>query len=338
MNIARNILFFLLLPVAAFSQIDSSDSGLFLKGCFPVWKQDSYPIDSVPLDKITHLKICFAYPEAYGALNTQDIHNVDDIVTKCHEKGVKVVLSIGGAAQSANFPLMAEFPKRRTKFIASTLKYVQKHEIDGVDIDWEHWPNAAQVDTVVNRHITALFKELHAALSPHDIWLSYDVYASDWYGKHYPTELINYMDEMVIMAFDGAGAWSDIGHHSPVTLAQSAHAYWLNRIGESNAHKMSIAIPFYGYEFQNEHTAGNASTAKGLGYNEILSEHTDAYLQDTVKTESSICIHNSINTLKEKIDFAQDKKLKGIVIWELSFDQGTGEKSLLKAISKEVSH
>jgi spore germination protein YaaH len=206
-----------------------------------------------------------------------------------------------------------------------------------VDIDWEHWPDASKVDTLVNKQITALFKELHAALTPHNIWISYDVYASDWYGKHYPTELINYADEMVIMAFDGAGVWSEIGHHSPTSLAHSSYAYWLDRIGADNKDKLSIAIPFYGYNFQNDHTAGNTTTAEGIGYNETLAEHPDAYLSDTLKTETSICIHNGTKTLEEKLDFVKANKLKGVVIWELSFDQGTREKSLLDYIHERLS-
>lgn len=56
----------------------------YIKGCFPVYRNGRYPVDSVPFDQITHLTICFAWPNADGTLYTSEINYSDNIVSKCH--------------------------------------------------------------------------------------------------------------------------------------------------------------------------------------------------------------------------------------------------------------
>ena len=76
----------------------------YIKGCFPVYRNDRYPVDSVPFDQITHLTICFAWPNADGTLFTSEINDIDHIVSKCHQNDVKAILSIGGANVGEYFP------------------------------------------------------------------------------------------------------------------------------------------------------------------------------------------------------------------------------------------
>ena len=93
----------------------------------------------------------------------------------------------------------------------------------------------------------------------------------------------------------------------------------------------------YGYNFRKDHSKGSDSTVTTLVYNDVLDEHPEAYLQDTIVTDSSIFFHNSSTTFKQKIDFIKDNDLKGISIWELSYDMGTKNKSLLKYINSEIN-
>jgi spore germination protein YaaH len=138
------------------------------------------------------------------------------------------------------------------------------------------------------------------------------------------------------MAFAATGPWSEIGHHSPPSLVEESYKYWIGRIGKDNNDKVVISTPFYGFNFRNDHTEGNKSTAPSMGYNEILGEYPEAYLNDTIKTDSSVIFHNGIKTFGQKIDFVKDHDLKGISIWELSFDMNTKDKSLLKYINSEL--
>ena len=308
----------------------------YIKGCYPVWKHNEYPIDSVPFDQLTHLTICFAWPNADGTLGTSDINDIDNIVSKCHQNDVKAVLCIGGATKSEDFPVVSKDSVLRKKFVTSLSKYVDDHQLDGVEIDWEYWPTPEKVNPIEAKAIVSLFRDLRSAL-PNKVALSYDVYSGNWYGKHYPSELINYADEIVIMAFAATGPWSETGHHSPHSLVEESYKYWIGRIGTVNNDKVVISTPFYGFNFMNDHTEGNNSTATSIGYSELLSEHPEAYLNDTIKTDSSVIFHNGIKTFGQKIDFVKEHDLKGISIWEISFDHGTKDKSLLKYINRELN-
>jgi chitinase len=48
-----------------------------------------------------------------------------------------VLVSVGGWAWSGNFSDMALTRKSRDLFIESAVKFVQKYNLDGLDIDWE---------------------------------------------------------------------------------------------------------------------------------------------------------------------------------------------------------
>ena len=308
----------------------------YIKGCFPVYRNDRYPIDSVPFDQITHLTICFAWPNADATLYTSEIIDIDHIVSKCHQNGVKAILNIGGANVGESFPTISIDSVLREKFITNLTKYVDDHKLDGVEIDWEYWPTPEKVDTLVSNGIVLLFRDLRSAL-PSNLALSYDVFPTNWYGKHYPTELIDYTDEIVIMPFCATGPWSKIGHHSPHSFVEESYNYWISRIGVENKHKVVVSTPFFGFNFRNNHTKGNDSTATSIDYRDLLSEHPEAYLNDTIITDSSIIFHNGVKTFGQKIDFIKEYDLKGISIWEISADQGTKDKSLLKYIHSELN-
>lgn len=305
--------------------------------CWPSYKEKEPIIDSTPFDQMTHLVICFAYPNEDGTLNTSQIDSIDKLVSKCHQNDVKAILNIGGAGSTSDhFPTISIDSVLRKRFVSNLTKYAIEHQVDGVEIDWEYWPTPEKVDTIVSKGIVSLFSDLRSAL-PNNVILSYDVYSGDWYGKHYPSELINYVEEIVIMAFDNTGPWSETGHHSPASLVEDSYDYWISKIGTENSDKVIIATPFYGYNFRNNHTKGNQNTCNSLQYRDIVRDYPEAYLNDTIRTDSSVIFHNGINTFKEKIDFIKNHDLKGISIWELSHDTIVNGQSLLKFVHEEMN-
>lgn len=314
----------------------AQEGKLCIKGCYPAYKHDYFPIDSVKFDLLTHLTLCFAYPNEDGSLNTSQIHDIKHIAALCHQHDVQLILNIGGAADSEHFPAVAKDSILRKKFVKQLTDYVHHNTIDGVEIDWECWPTPETVDPEVSKAIVALFSELRTVLPSHKP-LSYDVYSGDWYGKHYPTELITYADQIVIMAFTATGPWSETGHHSPTSLVEESYQYWIGRIGEENKGKVVFSTPFFGFNFMPNHKEGSDSTAFGIGYNDIVRTHPEAYLNDTVRTDTSVIYHNGIKTYKEKLDFVKKYDLKGISIWELEHDNVPEDKSLLKYVYEEIN-
>lgn len=325
-----SLVFILGLCIQSNAQTDSIQlKKMAIKGFFTTWNQHKYSIMQAPLKKLDEIIVCFAWPDEKGNLNASELSDIDFIVKRCHTKNVKVSLAIGGATKSEPFPVLAATEEARTNFVNQTIKYCKDHKIDGINIDWEHWPNPNKVSEKVNKDIVALFKQLYTETQKEKMWLSFDVYGSDYYGKHYPAQLIKYADELIIMSYDGAGVWSAIGHHSDMALFDNGYAYWLNKIGKENAGKITMAVPFYGIRFDKNHTAGNSATAAAVLYNETLMDFPQAYTNDTLETKSQIIIHNGINTLGQKVKKVKERNNIGIAIWEISFDHGTGKKSLI---------
>ena len=127
-----------------------------IKGCFTSWHEHKYSILQAPLDKLDEILVCFAWPDESGNLNAGELTNIDFIVKECHAKGVKVTVALGGATKSEAFPVLAASEKARANFVKQTIEYCKAHKIDGINIDWEYWPNPNEVSKKVNKDIVAV--------------------------------------------------------------------------------------------------------------------------------------------------------------------------------------
>lgn len=51
---------------------------------------------------------------------------------------LKVLLAIGGWNEgSTNYSHLASLPDKRRRFVKQSLEFIQKHNFDGLDLDWE---------------------------------------------------------------------------------------------------------------------------------------------------------------------------------------------------------
>ena len=60
-----------------------------------------------------------------------------ELVLSYREKGVRVVLAIGGWGADG-FSQAVRTEASRTKFINSIMEIIKKYQFDGIDIDWEY--------------------------------------------------------------------------------------------------------------------------------------------------------------------------------------------------------
>lgn len=61
-------------------------------------------------------------------------------VTALKAKGVKVLIAIGGWNDSLGdkYSRLVNSPAARKKFIDHVIQFIQKHNFDGLDLDWEY--------------------------------------------------------------------------------------------------------------------------------------------------------------------------------------------------------
>ena len=108
---------------------------------YPVWKHSIDELQLLPWDDFSHIAVSSIYPMSNGELNSQaaDLF-IDSIVSVAHARGKKVIISVGGAGEgSRGFVELSKNSESVKAFVFNLLSYVDSHQIDGIDIDWEYW-------------------------------------------------------------------------------------------------------------------------------------------------------------------------------------------------------
>ena len=303
-------------------------------GFYPSYKHEVTPISEIKWDKITRVVYAFAYPNLDGSLNVSSLTKTDELVSTAHAHGVEVYFSVGGGADSENFPVLASNEKARNKFIKEVRHYVFAHCFDGVDIDWEHW-SGARSNKVVPQESSALItvlRELQEDLAPFNKKISIDLYASDWGGKHYYDEASTYADYLQVMAYDFSGSWSGPGPHSSYEDAigsgsgqwSTGLAYWINYRGWP-MEKILLGVPFYGRDFD--------LNGKGISYRDIVSQFPEAPGFDQINN----IYYNGVETIRRKAVYVVENELSGIMMWELAHDSPEDSISLLNVIDAVIN-
>ena len=303
-------------------------------GFYPSYRHGELPISSIQWEKITRVVYAFAYPNLDGSLNVNSLTKSHELVSTAHSHGVEVYFSVGGGADSNNFPVLASNEKARNKFIKEVRHYVFAHCFDGVDIDWEYW-SGAKSNKVIPQESSALItvlKELQEDLAPFNKKISIDVYGTDWGGKHYYDEASTYADFIQVMAYDFSGSWSDPGPHSSYEQAigsgsdqgSTGLAYWINYRGWPKE-RVLLGLPFYGRDFDNN--------GKGVKYKSIVSQFPEAPGFDRINN----IYYNGKETIRRKTTYVVENQISGIMIWELAQDAAEDSISLLHVIDEVIN-
>jgi chitinase len=283
----------------------------------PNWGDLASFAKTIDYSKITHINIAFENPiNENGDLSYNKLNDV--LIAKAHEKGVKILLSIGGGAASTNKTLLDRYSvllsdAKRAGFAAKLAGVVRSHKLDGLDVDIEGPGITGDYGAFINDLAKALKadgKLLTAALS------------QGYGGDKVPGSVFEKMDFVNIMAYDGTGPWNpnQPGQHSSMEMAKDSIAYWLKRgLPKSKA---VLGVPFYGYGF------GSAYRNRDYPFSGIIATYPGAENTDQV---GSTIWYNGIPTIKAKAKYVVDQGLAGVMIWSLDSD-AKGDKSLLTAL------
>lgn len=185
-----------------------------------------YKPEEIPVEKLTHIIYSFSHvidgemkfgkPEVAGpkleALVKQKERNPD----------LKVMIACGGWGADG-FSDMALTEESRAKFINSAREFIQKYDLDGMDMDWEY-PGISGAGTKARpedtQNFTALMKGLREMLD------SFDepkvlTFASAGWKRYYDfievNEVMKYADFTNVMTYDQVSGESVYtGHHTPL--------------------------------------------------------------------------------------------------------------------------
>ncbi|MBQ4848399.1 glycoside hydrolase family 18 protein [Pseudoalteromonas sp. MMG005] len=312
-----------------------------VEGFYATWDHPAggnMDIRDLATDQLTHIIVAFAYPQSDGSIDTQEADQyIDDIVSHAHANNTGVMISVGGAG--VDFLSMDE--AARSQLVFNLVEYAKRHNLDGIDVDWEDWSSYNQPNPEESNRLLNLVKDLRAALPKH-IEVTVDVQAGGWSGINFHPDLDKYADIIRFMAYDYTGGWggSPIKHHASW---DDIHSGLVNpniasqsMITKYDVSKTSLGLPFYNKTFidgKNGPVSGYTSRdivdnlVKGLGIDYNSGQYildNDAYFWETP------------NLIHTKTQFVAENGYPGVFIWELHQDSRDEQYKLLNVIAKAL--
>jgi len=262
-------------------------------------------LEAIPFEKLTHVNYAFLIPNDDGTFHSFAARShLRETVRRAHEKGVTVLISVGGWGWDAQFEAMAASPAKRAVFVRQLLAFIGDYHLDGADIDWEY-PHPGQSA----QNFLALIKELRAGLPLHKL-LTAAVAALGKNADGIPEESIALLDFLNLMAYDGP-----VGKHSSMEFATASIDYWHGR--GLPPEKMVLGLPFY-------------SRPSEVPYRKLIQADPSAANRDFTSYNSIQQNYNGIPTIQAKTRLAI-AKASGVMFWTVENDSND-DLSLLSAI------
>ena len=328
-------------------------------GYYPAWSTSALPAANIRFNYLTHINHAFAFPDSSGNLRTRATWRIPDpdLISAAHAAGRKVSISLGGGADSYDFPKMVASQIKRAKFISDLVAFMRSNGYDGADLDWEGPRN-----NVEKANLTSLVQEMRQAFTAaNPSWiLTMAIGATNWSGQwHDYQTLKQHVDWFNIMTYDIHGSWSHAGHNSPLysptsgcndgSIDFSVNYHFVGRgIPKS---QLVVGVPFYGWRFEClEGYYGlymPITRAEQLTY-ATIKERLDRGLgtrvwDDVCKvpylTYAAIVLlsYDDSLSLSLKCKYVKENNLAGVMIWALGQDAVTpSSQPMMEAVGRAM--
>ena len=316
--------------------------------------------NSIPADRLTHINYAFANIVdgviVEGFKN--DAKNFARLVgLRGKHPHLKVLVSVGGWTWSGPFSDMALTPASRKRFIDSAVAFVERHRLDGLDIDWEY-PGQKGMDNVHRpedrENFTALLAEARAAFDAagakngkHYLLTIASGASDEWLVHTQMDQVQRHLDFVNLMAYDQFVEGEPIaGHHAPLYThpanpKQLSAATVVDHYVAAGvpANKIVLGVPFYGRTWAEVASAEQGlyqpgkmpATRVGGGYDVVAKlASTDGFVRHWDDISSVPFLYNASRrlfvtyddpeSLRVKCRYVRERGLGGVMFWELSSD------------------
>ncbi len=317
-------------------------------GYYPSWAT-RLPVKDIRWERFTHVAHAFLQAEPDGRLKPDPAIPSAAFAKLAREKGVKALLSLGGAGSGAVFSAIVKDPDILRRYVQAVAVAAREHGYAGFDLDWE-FPEEREG---LPRLVRALREAAPTA------FLSLAAPATDWHGRWWDVDaLLPHVDQLNVMAYDFHGAWSaHAGHPAPLRPAAgdvecgpshavaSAADYWTKRQWPPS--RLSIGIPCYGTGFavrEWQQKPGRKASRPSTSYRELrgLLEGADwvrAWNEEwgvptLVRRDGAELIgYEDPESAARKGAWARERGLGGIFFWHIEQDWIDGDHQLVRAAS-----
>jgi len=339
------------------------------------FRGDLAEIDSIDPNKLSHINYAFVDVKDNRAFlrnertDTVNFRLLNEL--KKVNKDLKILISLGGWTWSKNFSDAVLTDSSNWNFAQSSVDIVAKHDLDGVDIDWEY-PGMIGDSNVFRpedkQNYTILFKNLRHQLDSlgnitgKKYFVTTAVGGNVDYTSHTEMDKVQqYCDFINIMAYDFAGGNDTLSNHhtglytaSPDTSKYSTdEAVKMFLDAGVPANKLVVGMGFYGKGWEMETTDNNGlfrrtrKPVRGGGFGLIKDSLENRngfvkYWDDVAKSpyifnaEKRIFIsYDDERSIKEKCDYIKKHNLRGAMFWEYEDDL---KEHLLTVIATEFGY
>lgn len=325
--------------------------------------------EEIAAEKLTHINYAFANIAdgkiiegfRYDAENFAVLNSLKE-----RNPNLKILISVGGWTWSGNFSDMALTQESRALFIKSAVEFIERYQLDGLDLDWEYpgLPGNNNTYRAEDReNFVLLLKEsreaLDAAGDDKQYLLTIAAGASrSFIEANNMGEAALYLDFVNLMTYDYAGEWDNrTGHHanlysSEYTVPKSSAEESVKIFTAAGVpmEKMVLGAAFYGRgwkevppgEHQGLGQQGKGPIGRRLHYTNIVTDilpdgNFIEYWDETARapyiynaTDSIFITYENPRSILEKCRYVNDNNLKGIMFWQYSGDH---EGELLDALN-----
>ena len=193
---------------------------------------------------------------------------------------VQILISIGGWTWSQRFSDLARTAEGRARFARSCADFMQRYELDGIDVDWEYpvggglYPGRPEDRENYTLLLAAIRSELEArgsATGRHYLLTIAAPAGPPLVANLDVPGIVRSVDWINVMTYDFYGAWSEVtGFNAPMrpvpgdpsaesvrtgfNVTACIDAYLATGIPPS---ALTLGVPFYGRTFAGVGSAGN---------------------------------------------------------------------------------
>lgn len=307
-------------------------------GWYPYWEKSLYKhINYSLLTTIAY----FSYEIDPQNGSASSIHDwkTTSFIDSAHAHNTNVLLTITNFGKNNNKQFLTN-DNAITHLISEIITLLKLRSGNGVCIDFEGIGKAQKDD------FSQFIKRLNQTLKKENKdYLTYiTVPAVDW-NKSFDTEaLIPEVDQFVIMGYGYYGATSTVaGPISPLNSGEIWYPYNLTTTvnyylsKKIPSKRIILALPYYGNIWQTKTNTKGAKVSQFIGHRTLdyIGNKITAPLQYDTVSESVWCNYNvksetpayrqcwfeNDTTLSEKLKFIKSKKLSGMGIWALGYNQ-----------------
>jgi chitinase len=313
----------------------------------------------VAAKKLTRINYAFANLQN-GQIVEGFAHDAENFAVlnslKHDNPSMTLVASIGGWTWSGNFSDMALTKKSRKIFIESAVRFIEKYNLDGLDIDWEY-PGMAgdnhpfraedkQNYTLLLKELRVRFNREEKKLGRHLITSIATGASTDFLQHTQMAKVQRYVDTINLMSYDYyVPSWDrTTGNHAPlytnpadpkkISADRTVHEY--ENAGVP-ARKLVLGVPFYGKSWSQvpdrNHglfQPGKEAPSTYLPYSTLAGLQSSGYTRDWDADASVPSLYNrdtqifisyeDPESLTKKCEYVLTHKLAGIMFWEYSDD------------------